>query len=125
MPFKGVIIEESLNDNSVLKDVEIIKTRVEPVTERHKTPWIKQWTMHDIKVSDVQAGKVAQKISQVLDTSHGNWYADYKSADHHYIIFKDKVFYVDRRNQAEYDQVKDYGISLGIPDYQVDFKAIK
>ena len=33
MAFSGVIIEESLIDNSVLSDVNIISTKVEPVTE--------------------------------------------------------------------------------------------
>lgn len=38
MIFSGVIIEESLTDKSVLGDVKIVKTNVEPVTEEHKTP---------------------------------------------------------------------------------------
>lgn len=43
MNYKGVIIEESLTDNSVLGDVNIVSTKVEPVTEHHKTPHLKQW----------------------------------------------------------------------------------
>lgn len=38
MTFNGVIVEESLTDNSVLIGVNIISTKVEPVTEKHKTP---------------------------------------------------------------------------------------
>ena len=38
--FKGVIIEESLGDVSVLKEVQILNTKVEQVTEKHKTPWL-------------------------------------------------------------------------------------
>ena len=36
--FNGVIIEESLEKKGVLKMVKIIKTKVEQVTEEHKTP---------------------------------------------------------------------------------------
>lgn len=43
---KGAIIEESLIDSKVLKRVRITKTDILPVTERHKTPWVKQWTFH-------------------------------------------------------------------------------
>ena len=40
----GDIIEESLTDRSVLSEVTILETRVEPVTEYHRTPWLEQWT---------------------------------------------------------------------------------
>lgn len=38
MNFKGVIIEESLYDKSCLKDLGIISTKIEQVTESHKIP---------------------------------------------------------------------------------------
>jgi hypothetical protein len=38
-----------------------------------------------------------------------------------FIIFKNKVFKIDRTSKEEYDKAKEYGISLGIPSYQVDF----
>ena len=59
-------------------------------------------------------------MSVSLDTEH-NWYADYRSKTHHYIIFRDKVFYINRNSIEEYNKAKEYGISLGIPEYQVDF----
>ena len=50
MNYKGVIIEESLENKDVLKDVTVLGTKVEDVTEGHKTPWIKQWTLHTVEV---------------------------------------------------------------------------
>lgn len=44
MNYQGVIIEESLENKDILKDVKISDTKVEKVVEEHKTPWIKQWT---------------------------------------------------------------------------------
>lgn len=121
MAFSGVIIEESLTDNSVLKDVNIIATKVEPVTEHHKTPWVKQWTLHTVELPEDKAAEVAEKISKVLDKEH-NWYADFKNETEHYVIYTDKVFHVtDRTNKKQYDEATEYGISIGIPDYQVDF----
>lgn len=38
MDYKGVIIEESLQDKSVLCTVKIVDTKVEPITSRHQTP---------------------------------------------------------------------------------------
>jgi hypothetical protein len=121
MNFTGVIIEESLTDKSMLDDVKIVKTNVEPVTEEHKTPWVKQWTMHDVEISADKAAEVAEKISRALDREH-NWYADFKTDKEHFVIYRDKVFHItDRSDKAQYDEATKYGISIGIPDYQVDF----
>lgn len=120
MNFTGIIIEESLEDKTVLDDIKIVETEVEPVTEKHKTPWINQWTLHTVEIPESLADSVAEKISQSLDREH-SWYADYKNHDFHYIIFRNKFFKVDRSKREQYDEVTKYGISLGIPDYQLDY----
>lgn len=122
MDYKGVIIEESLKDKSVLKDnsIKILKTDVEAVTEEHKTPWLSQWTLHSVKIPEKQASKIAEKISKALESEH-DWYADIKNNKFHYIIFRNKIFFIDRTSKEQYDKAKKYGISLGIPEYQVDF----
>lgn len=118
--YRGIIIEESLENKDVLKELEILSTKVEVATEKHRTPWVKQWTLHDVIIPEDKAQEVAEEISQSLDTKH-NWYADYKNKTHHYIIFSNKVFYIDRNSMEEYSKASEYGISLGIPEYQVDF----
>ena len=120
MNYKGVIIEESLENKDILKDVKILETKVEEVTEEHKTPWIKQWTLHTVEIPENQVKNVAEKISKALDSEH-DWYADFKNDTHHYIIFRNKIFFVDKQSKEQYDEAKKYGISLGIPEYQVDF----
>jgi hypothetical protein len=118
--FIGVIIEESLEDTAVLKKIKIISTKVEKVIEKHKTPWIKQWTLYTVEIPENEANKIAEELSNSLDSQH-SWYADFKNEKFHYIIFKNKVFYIDRTSKEQYDEAKNYGISLGIPSYQVDF----
>ena len=120
MNYKGTIIEESLEDKSVLNSVQIIKTRVEQVTEEDKTPWLKKWTLHTVEVSEDGASKIAEKLMEALESEH-QWYIDYKNDKYHYIIFKDKVFKVDRSKEDEYTEATKHGISLGIPSYQLDF----
>ena len=118
--FTGVIIEESLENKDVLKDINIIKTKIEKVVEKHKTPWIKQWTLHTVSIPESKADFIAKKISNSLDSNHP-WYADFKNNTTHIIIFREKVFVIDRTSKEQYDKAKAYGISLGIPEYQVDF----
>lgn len=121
MSFSGAIIEESLTDSSVLNDMKIISTKLEPVTEHHKTPWVKQWTLHTVEVPVRKAADVAEKISKALDKEH-DWYADFKTETEHYVIYAGKVFHItDRTNKKQYDEATEYGISIGIPEYQVDF----
>lgn len=120
--FTGVIIEESLSDTSILNLVNIISTKVSPVTDKHKTPWVTQWTMHTIETPPHNAEKIAAEISRAFDTTHEHsWYADYKNDTTHYIIFPNKVFKIDRRSEKEYQEASEYGMSLGIPDYQLNF----
>ena len=118
--FNGVIIEESLGNKDVLQKVKIIETKVEEVTEEHKTPWIKQWTLHTVEILENQADEIAKDLSKSLDSEH-DWYADFKNDEFHYIIFRNKVFKVDRSTLEQYQEVTKYGVSLSIPDYQLDF----
>lgn len=120
--FTGTIIEESLEDKSVLNSVKIISTKIEEVIDRHKTPWVKTWTLHKVEVEPDQAESIAKQVSESLDRDHKHsWYADYKNSNTHYIIFRDKVFKIDRTKAEEYNDATKYGLALGIPDYQIGF----
>ncbi len=120
--YKGDIIEESLENKTVLSKVKILSTRVEEVTEEHRTPWLKQWKLHTVEVGVDKAHEIAREISKSLDTKHkGSWYADFKNETNHYIIFPNKIFFIDRESKKQYQEASDYGISLGIPEYQVNF----
>lgn len=67
-----------------------------------------------------KADDLAERISTVLDSKH-SWYADFKNDAFHFIIFRDKVFKIDRRKKEQYDDAVKFGISLGIPDHQLNF----
>lgn len=120
--YSGVVIEESLSDKTVLQELTIVSTQTEPTTPVHKTPWLTQWTLHTIEISDAAVADVAEKIRIALDREHGSaWYADFNNETFHYIVFPNRVFCVDMASQEQYDEAKRHGIALGIPEYQVDF----
>lgn len=121
MDYKGIIIEESLKNKAVLGRVTITETKIELVTEAHKTPWLKQWTLHTVTIPVEDAGNIAKELSQSLDNNY--WYVDYRNRDTHYVIFPGKIFCVDRSQPDQYEAAKAYGVSLGIPDYQLTFSA--
>ena len=105
MDFIGIIIEESLKDTSFLKNLNITSTEIEEVTPGHKTPWIKQWTLHTVVIPESRVDQVAEELSKSLDYSQGtSWYADFKNKTTHYIIFQNKIFVIDRSKKEEYEE---------------------
>ncbi|MFA5933301.1 MAG: hypothetical protein WCV81_03520 [Microgenomates group bacterium] len=121
MDFKGIIIEESLKDRSVLKKVKILDTEVENVIEKHRTPWLKQWTLDTVEIPEEKAEEIAEELRKSLETAHTAWYADFKNDSTHFIIFAERVFKINRNKAEEYLEAKNYGISQGIPPYQLAF----
>ena len=119
--YTGTIIEESLEDKQVLSKIKILSTKIEQVTQKHQTPWLAQWTLRKVEIAEDQADKIAEMLSRVLQKNY--WYADYKNDKWHYIVYSDKIFKVDRQNPILYKDAKQYGLSLGIPPYQVDFRG--
>jgi hypothetical protein len=125
MDFEGVVIQESLTDISILRRLTILATRVEAVTDWHRTPWLKQWTFLTIRVSEQDADELAALIGRSIDREHHtSWYADYKNDTHHYVVFSDCAFYIDRRRPEQYEEARDYAIRRGLPDHQADFIAL-
>jgi hypothetical protein len=119
-PLIGHVIEESLADRGALSEVAILETRVEPVTEYHRTPWLEHWTIHRVSVAEGRAAEVAEQFRKALDAEHA-WYVDFKNENIHYIGFADKVFRVPRHSEERYTEAIDHGNRLGIPRYQLDF----
>ena len=123
--YLGVIIAESLAAPEILQKLKITQTVVEPVTEAHQTPWLAQWSLHHIEIPAGEIKMVAEAISQALDPEHGgSWYADFRNANWHYIIFRGRIFKIDRSKPEQYAEVTRYGVSLGIPVYQLDFSPV-
>ena len=121
MNYTGIIIEESLRDTSVLNEVTILETKVEPITPEHMTPWLTQWTLHTVEIPEEMAEDFAEKLSRSFDKEHPDWYADFKNDVYHFIVFAGKIFKVNRANPTRYKDAKAYGASIGIPEYQLDF----
>ena len=119
--YVGVIIEESLERKDILKKVEIMETITEKVTPEHDTPYLRKWTVHTVRVYEDRADDVAEELSKSLDSEHGDWYADFKNSRFHFIVFRNRIFKIDRRRPEQYSKVVEYGLRLGIPEHQLDF----
>lgn len=81
--------------------------------------------MHIVEIAEDKIESIVPLLSKSIDGSrkNGGWYTDLKSDDWHYIIFSGKVFKVDRSSGEQYEQAKEYGMSIGIPEYQLPNKS--
>jgi hypothetical protein len=100
--YQGTIVQESLKDESILKDFIITeKKRIGEFGD--------EWNLAKVKAS---LGDIAKLKYYIND---GPWYANFWNADEHIVVFKDKVF-------TNEDEAREYGLSVGVPPEQLDFK---
>ena len=120
--YTGIIIEESLRQSDVLNKLKIISTEIEEVTRSHNTPWVSVWTIHTIEILEKDAEIVANEISKSIDEKHSSsWYVEFKNNRNQYVIFYDKIFCINKNNEKEKLEAINYGLSIGIPEQQLDF----
>ena len=94
--FKGVIIEESLEDRNVLKRVKILKTKVEKIPTKYNIPWLSEWTKDIIVVPESEAEEIAEEIRKSLNKKYDNWYVFFNNKQIHFSVNKDKVIKTDK-----------------------------
>lgn len=108
--YKGLIIKESIGDESIFDAVEIEKTELWRTNE---TP--KYWTAVYFSSDDAE---FPEKLSNVL---MGNWYTDMKAGNEKIIVFHGKVLRYTIGNTKEKETVLDYCRYMGIPERQLDW----
>ena len=108
--FKGAIVEESLEDNRILNELEIVGFRI---TEEENPD--ERWHIYKIKVSrnDIQ------KLSKFIKPS--KWYMHFWKGRSVIAVFKNKIFEFNFEDKATWKPAVEYGLSVGIPKDQLDF----
>ena len=103
---KGTIIENSLEDKSLLKEVKIIRTWKDEA-----------WILHDVLVDEEKVSEIGKYLSD------GPWYIHLwtPGEDDFIILFKDKLFRVKHSDPSSFTAAIAYGESIGIPKEQLDF----
>ncbi len=103
---KGTIIENSLQDKSILKELNIQRSYP-----------LEDWILHDILIEESDVPKLSQYLAD------GPWYIHVWDSDTRKVIvvFKDKLFHLDYLNKATWREAIIHGKSMGIPEEQLDF----
>lgn len=118
MVWKGVIIEESLQDASLLKFARIVNTRhsyLENEAEKGKL------TFHSIEVEDNNKQEFINRAKAAI--RHG-WYMHICKNDRMAIIFRGRRFEFSGKEREKMEDAKRYGISIGILPEQMDIEPL-
>lgn len=119
MPFRGLLIKESLTDQSVLDQLTITKEEVwdvENVAADQPSHWHAVWFEGPIAFADTIATKLAQSLK-----SNPAWYTNFTANQTVYVIFPNKVMTNTKGNHSQRNDVETYARTLSIPENQLDW----
>ena len=110
MEYKGCIVEESLDDNRVLNNLKVVKIRI---TDEEKPE--DRWHIYDSLLSE-------DKIDDLHKHLRQGWYMHFWGNGKIIILFKGKKFEFDLDDKESWKPALDYGLSINIPEEQLDFE---
>jgi hypothetical protein len=103
---QGTIVENSLTDPAILKELSILKSWPDG-----------KWNLHQVSLNREEALKLAGHIAG------GPWYMHFwePGKDDVLVVFKDKTFDLKHSDKSTWQGAIAHGKSIGIPDKQLDF----
>lgn len=110
MNYIGLIIEESLKDKSILKELEVLDVKVTDDSNPAD-----RWHIYRVLVNKDQI----KEIQKVIDV--GKWYIDFKSETDVVIVYKDKIFEYKKVDVEGREKAVEFGRSIGVPEKQLGF----
>lgn len=116
--WRGVIIEESLNDKSLLKLAKIIETE-KATLENEKEAGV--LTFHKIEVPDA---KKQEFLNLARSSIKGKFYLHICKGGIMFVVYKNKVFEFSKKEVAKIIEARDYGAAHGILREQMEFEAL-
>jgi len=115
MVWQGVVLEESLEDKSLLELVKIVGTKKEKLEEEDRV-----MTFHNVEVDD---SKKQEYLDKAVHSIKQGFYLHLCKDGNMYVVFRDKIFNF-RKNDPELERARDYGKSIGIIEEQMPFEHL-
>ena len=115
--YRGVVIEESLDDRSPLALLRVTDSNSFDIAEPGEgQPPV--WTVTNFEVDDAAAPGLAEALSSALKQS---WYVDFNDGHRSYVVFAGRVFSYERGDAAAVELAKQHAVSVGVPASQIDW----
>lgn len=117
-PWRGVLIEESFSNKSVFQYVRIVSTRSEAL-EGGKDR--REFRLHNVEVAEAHLSQVLESGATTLKPK--GWYFHLVKGDTMKVVFPGKVFQACRSDTRQLENIRLFGMSVGIPGVQMGFEA--
>ncbi len=118
MVWKGVIIEESMENKELLNLVKIINTKRTTLEKESEKGTLQ---FHRIELEDEKKDEFVNKAKASL---REGWYIHICKDRSMVVIFRNKMFEFTEKQQDTLDQARNYGLSIGIIKEQMPFERL-
>lgn len=118
MVWRGVIIEESLEDKTLLGMIRIVETKELFLEEEEEKGLL---NFHNIEVEDRDKDTFIQTAK---DTIKQGWYIHICKESKMAIIFKGMVFELDKSEKEKLEAARSYALSIGIIEEQLPSESL-
>ena len=116
--WKGIIIEESLNDKKVFSLVDIIKTRKTTLEKEKEKGFL---TFQYIEIKDE---KKDEFLVYAKNSIKNGFYIHICKGNNMIVIFQDRIFEFTSDEIDVLNSARKYGLSLGIIREQMPFELL-
>lgn len=121
MAYHGMVIAESLANQNVLEHIAIVGTQVVQIGTSEATPWLKQWTIHQVIISEAEIIPTIEALRRSLDPSRRSWYIALSNDHDQIVIYPKRIFQFQQSDAIAKCEAIEYGQQWGIPGHQLDF----
>ena len=114
----GVLIEESLEDPTVLKKMNIVETQrmlLEGETQGQ------QLQLHKIEVSESDVEDICLEVSRVIRPT---WYFHVVSGSKMIVVFRDEILKAEKSDPESIERIIKYGTTHGILPEQIELHRL-
>ncbi len=109
--YRGMIIEESLIDWRLVNELKIESVRI------CKNPNDPEslWHLYTILATDSDIKNISEQLKPT------GYYTHFGSKSEGIVVFPHKIFRMNPKDQATWQEAINYGVKIGIPVTQMDF----
>jgi hypothetical protein len=118
MVWKGIVIKESLDDESILKLIKIIKSRRTTLENEKERGFL---TFLYIEVKDEDKNTFVNKAQSSIK---GGFYMHIVKENDMIVIYRNKVFEFSSEDFDRLEEARKYGLSIGILRDQMPFEEL-
>jgi len=108
MVWKGVVIGESLDDKTLLKVVNIVRTKLSTLEGEEEKG---EWHFHSVHVDDARVDEFVEKAKSAIKQ---RWWTHLVNGNEAVVVLEGRAFWHRRGDEVTLKKIRDYVASQGI-----------